>query len=857
MNKIFAPTQESIMQDEKEHMELSRRLAGECVVLLENDGTLPFKDVRKIALFGTGARQTVKGGTGSGDVNSRMIINIEEGLKQAGFKITSEDWLDSREQLITEAKIRHREEIDRMAKETGTNEILLEFANPYREPEMLPLTEKDLDPAADAAVYVISRNSGEGLDRFNREGDYLLTGTEKAHITTLAGFYKKVVLILNIGGVMDLSEVREIEGIGAIVLMSQLGNIGGLAIADILTGAAVPSGKLADTWAASYEDYPSSATFSHNNGDVSDDNYTEGIYVGYRYFEAAGIRPLYGFGYGLSYTTFSLKPVETLVRDGRVIVRTEVTNTGSTYAGKEVVQVYVSAPVTELDKPVRELKGYAKSEELAPGQSACVEVDFPLDVMASFSEKDAAWELEAGDYIVSVGASLEGAEPAAVLRVGQTAKLLKVRNAFKKDVEFEDWKPAQNVRPAAGNVPVIGIPASELKEETAQYSVRKEMHTDRTETLTLQDVLDGKCTVEELTAQLSVREMASLCCGTQRLGMDSSIVGNASNSVPGAAGDTSRICEESRGIRSLIMADGPAGLRLQPHFKARHDGTLLPGGAVFGDAVLPFPEYDHPEDVVDHYQYCTAIPIGWALAQSWNTDIVEQAADMVGAEMEKFGVDIWLAPAMNIHRNPLCGRNFEYYSEDPVLTGRTAAAITRGVQAHPGRGVSVKHFAANNQEDDRYHTNAHVSERAMREIYLRGFEICIRETQPMTIMSSYNLINGIHTANSYELLQQIARDEWGFEGSVMTDWYSTTGLEGLTGDEGAKYPVGSIVGSIYAGNDIQMPGDQRVEDTIAASVEEGISDQGFTATLADLQFCTANVIRSVIFAAVQSPCCLR
>ena len=856
MNKIFAPTQETIMQDEQEHMELARRLAAECVVLLENDGTLPLKDVQKIALFGAGARQTVKGGTGSGDVNSRMVINIEQGLAQAGFEITSSDWLERREQQIAEAKIRHRDEINRMAKETGTNEILLEFNHPYREPEMIPIAEEDLDPAAEAAIYVISRNSGEGLDRFNREGDYLLAPMEKEHLVTLTGFYKKVVLILNIGGVMDLSGIRQIDGISAIVLMTQLGNIGGLAIADILTGAAVPSGKLSDTWAASYADYPSSETFSHNNGDVADDNYAEGIYVGYRYFEAAGIRPLYCFGYGLSYTTFSLRPAGTEVRDGRVVVKTEVTNTGAC-AGKEVVQVYVSAPVTELDKPVKELKGYAKSSLLEPGQSECVEVDFPLDVMTSYSEKDAAWELEAGDYIVSVGASLDGAAPAAVLRIGRTAKLLKVKNAFKKDVEFEDWKPAQNVRPEAQGLPVVEVPASELKEETAHYTVRQEMHTDRTEKLTLQDVLDGKCTVEELTAQLSVREMASLCCGTQRLGEDSSIVGNASMSVPGAAGDTSRICEESRGIRTLIMADGPAGLRLQPHFKARHDGTLLPGGELFGDALIPFPEYDNPEDVVDHYQYCTAIPIGWALAQSWDVELVRQAADMVGAEMEKFGVDIWLAPAMNIHRNPLCGRNFEYYSEDPVLTGRTAAAITRGVQAHPGRGVSVKHFAANNQEDDRYHTNAHISERAMREIYLRGFEICIRETQPMTIMTSYNLINGIHTANSYELLQQIARDEWGFEGSVMTDWYSTTGLAGLTEYEGQKYPVGSIVGSIYAGNDLQMPGAKEVEDLIAASVEKGISDQGFTATLADLQFCTANVIRSVIFAAAQSPCCFR
>ena len=852
MPKVYAPTQESIMQDEIDHMNLSRQLAGECVVLMENDGTLPIAP-GKIALFGGGARQTVKGGTGSGDVNTRSYVTIEEGLEDAGFTITSKAWLDRRAQQIADAKADYQKMLAKLSEETGESAILLGFRHPYKEPEMLAVEAEDIDTQTDTAIYVISRNSGEGADRWNKEGDYLLDKGEEESLKVLAKAYRRVILILNIGGVMDLSKVKQIEGIGAVVLMSQLGNIGGLAIADVLTGKANPSGKLSDTWAASYSDYPSSATFSHNNGDVDDDNYAEGIYVGYRWFDTAGVKPLYPFGYGLSYTTFDTKPGEACVKDGKVYVTAKVTNTGSEYEGREVVQVYVSAPEGELDKPYQELKGYCKTQLLAPGASQTVTVEFPLERLASYSEKDAAWVLEKGDYIIRVGSSSADTEPAAILRLDETVKTMQVKNVFAPDNEYEKFDPRAGAGAAKDEeyppLPVISLNAEDIKTCTVTYKERQEYHTDKTQTLTLKDVMDGNCTVEELVSQLSIREMASLAVGAQRITEGASIIGNASEAAPGAAGETSAILKESRGIRSLVMADGPAGLRLQTHFKTRKDGTLLPGGQMFGDTVAPFPEYDNPEDVEDHYQYCTAIPIGWALAQSWNYDLVKQAADMVGAEMEKFGIDIWLAPAMNIHRNPLCGRNFEYYSEDPVLSGLTATAITEGIQAHRGKGVSIKHFAANNQEDNRYCTNAHISERAMREIYLRGFEICIRASQPMTIMTSYNLINGIHTANSYDLLETVARQEWGYTGCVMTDWFSTTGLAGLFDQDVRRYEVGSMIGAIYAGNDIQMPGSQEIEDAIVEGVESGKADaQGFRASLADLQFCAANVIRCAIFA---------
>jgi beta-glucosidase len=284
---------------------------------------------------------------------------------------------------------------------------------------------------------------------------------------------------------------------------------------------------------------------------------------------------------------------------------------------------------------------------------------------------------------------------------------------------------------------------------------------------------------------------------------------------------------ESRGVKNMILADGPAGLRLQPHFKTTKDGTLIKGGSILGDVIEPFETDLKDDEIVDYYQYCTAIPIGWALAQSWNEELVSQAGDMVGSEMEQFNVDLWLAPAMNIHRNPLCGRNFEYYSEDPLVAGKMAAAMTNGVQKHPGKGTTIKHFAVNNQEDNRYFVNAHVSERALREIYLKGFEITVRESQPLSIMTSYNLLNGIHTANSHDLLQGMARDEWGFEGTVMTDWFTSQHMDALTNKFEAKYPISASTGCIYAGNDIQMPGCQKNVDDIVEAVNTGKEIDGY------------------------------
>lgn len=847
--KIFAPSDPAVSERERRHAALVRRLAGDCVVLLENDGALPLAGGDRIALFGSGARRTVRGGTGSGDVNVRESIDIALGLTRAGCQVVTGPWLDRQDAAYTQAQADYRAWVPAYARQQGISEFLVVFSHPFQIPAPTAILSDDL-AEADAAVYVISRTSGEGADRFDKRGDYRLYEEEKQQITRLGGVYDKLVVVLNIGGVMDLSELRAIDGVSAIVLMGQLGAAGGDALADVLLGRVTPSGKLTDTWARRYADYPAAASFSHNDGDTEDEYYSEGIFVGYRYFDTFNIEPLYPFGYGLSYTNFSIEPGPVTARDGQVSLAVTVRNTGSLYSGREVVQLYASAPTGELAVPSQVLTAFQKTKLLAPGESQNLCISFPAAAMASYSEERAAWVLEAGEYILHVGADSRSTVPAAVLVLPKTVETARLKNLFAGAGKLSEIIPPAAAEPCLGPfIPRLCLdPATIPTENTVYQDVRTPFAADVNRTLTAADVKAGRCTVEQLTAQLTVEEMAALCVGTLRIG--SSIVGNASQTVPGAAGDTSPILLGSRGVKNLIMADGPAGLRLQPVFKTDLAGNMLPGGNVMGDMTVPFdPKYDENNSRT-YYQYCTAIPIGWSLAMSWDSALMAEAGDMVGAEMELFGIDLWLAPAMNIHRDPLCGRNFEYYSEDPLVTGMAAAAITQGVQRHPGRGVTIKHFAANSQEDDRYFTNSHISERAIREIYLRGFEIAVRTGRPAAIMTSYNLLNGLHTANHHDLLQSVCRDEWGFDGFIMTDWFTSQSVPDLTGTTARRYPISASTGCVYAGNDVQMPGCQENVDDIIRAVTTGECIDGFRLTLADLQFCAANVIRAAIAADV-------
>ncbi|MGN0298534.1 MAG: glycoside hydrolase family 3 protein [Lachnospiraceae bacterium] len=860
MAKIFAAKEANISQRELINMERSRQIAAEGMVLLQNQGVLPLK-ARKVALYGNGARKTIKGGTGSGDVNSRFSINVETGLKAAGFEITTERWLNRFDQTAKQAQNAYLEKAKVLMEEHSVNIISLLFDMPYQDPSVCPVENEDMELSdTDTAIYVLSRNSGEGRDRRDEPGDYELDELEKTVIKKLSDYYKNLVVVLNVGGVIDTEFLREEMNAGAILLMSQAGNIGGYALADVLTGKVNPSGHLTTTWAAHYQDYPTSNTFSHRNGDIDDEYYTDGIYVGYRYFDTFDVTPAYPFGFGLSYTDFSIETQKVAVCGDTILVDVKVTNTGTKFTGKEVVQVYYSAPKGSLEKPYQELAAFAKTSELFPGESQTLQLTFKAASMASYSEQRASYLLESGEYLIRVGNHSRNTKVAAVISLEHdvVTEVLsnrmtvdcKLEQLSAKDVTSYHYDTEQNEILAAEK---LILNPSEIKTMTAIYhEVNPELTVNKAfagKTLTLQDVEAGVAALDDFVAQLTVEQMAELCNGTERNGQ-APIIGASSALCPGAAGDTSSILIDDRGIRNLVLADGPAGLRLIRSFCADKKGNPLPETfeSPFGnmaELVNADMKPEIPEDAVHYYQYCTAIPIATLLAQTWDMQMVEAAGDIVGGEMEEFGVDLWLAPGMNIHRNPLCGRNFEYYSEDPLVAGCCAAADTIGVQKHASAGTTIKHFAANNQEDNRSHVNEHISERALREIYLKGFEIAVKTAQPWSIMTSYNLINGVHTANSKDLLTAIARDEWGFSGVVMTDWGTTGSLDPRENFK-FKYGHSNAAGCIKAGNDLIMPGSQKDVDTIIRSVNAKEDEVTCPIQLGDLQACTKHLLYVIL-----------
>ena len=764
---------------ETEHSALVRRGGAECTLFLRRNGDFPLAAPGQIALYGSGARNTLKGGTGSGDVNSRYFATIEQALENAGFAVTTKDWLtayDGKYKAARREFIRHIKAAARRKHKIAVREGM---------GAVMPEPEYDLplNGGGDAAMYVLSRISGEGSDRNPVPGDIFLSQTEIRDIHALQKKHRKFVLVLNVGGAVDLSPVPDVENI---LLLSQLGVETGGVLADILLGKANPSGKLSATWSA-WQDYPCMGGF----GSINDTPYQEGIYVGYRYFDSVGKKALFPFGFGLSYTDFTVEPGAVSVTGETVTVQAAVTNIGSR-AGKEVIQLYVSSPAGKLDQPYQALAAFAKTRTLEPGESEELTLRFALREIASYDEDTAAWLLEKGDYILRLGDSSISTVPAAVLRLDSDAVTLRVRNCFGK-TDFTDWRPDDNkTEPLRDTVSVIPVSAADIPAKTASYDVK----------YPIDPLIDG----------LTDSELACMSVGAfhPRAGV-LSVIGRAGRSVAGAAGETCGMLRD-KGIPTVVMADGPAGLRLSRNYtedaKGVHpvgqtmpDGVmeLLPGPVRWfmkrsGGRVRPGAEVRH--------QYCTAIPIGTALAQSWNLELAEQFGDIVGDEMERFGVHLWLAPALNIQRDIRCGRNFEYYSEDPLISGRFAAAITRGVQRHPGRAATIKHFAANNQETDRYNNSSQVSERALREIYLRGFGICVAEGRPRALMTSYNLINGTHTSERRDLIEDVLRCEFGFDGVVMTDWIVSVGMR----SKEAIHPAPSAGKIAAAGNDLTMPG---------------------------------------------------
>ena len=827
---------------EVRNAQLSKEAAEEGMVLLENENqALPLAQGSKAALFGTGSYGTIKGGTGSGDVYNRYTISVYDALTST-YNISNMAWWGEYLKTFEEKKAQ-------AAEEKKDNDYVKYTQGRFGGADSFlaidqALTQSDMDKAkaggVTTAFYTVSRVSGEGADRMIGKGDYELSEVEYNNIKLIAKNFDKCVVLLNVGGVVDTKFFSEIEGVDGLVLMSQAGMEGGNALADILTGKTTPSGKLTDTWAKNYSDYPAATTIGDNDGDNKQEDYKEGIYVGYRYFDTFNITPAYEFGYGKSYTSFDVEPLTVAADENNVSVTVNVTNTGDTYSGKEVVEVYFSAPDGSIEKPYQELAGFAKTDNLAPGESQKLTVTYKTTEMSSYDEAKAAYVMEDGDYIVRVGDSSRNTKVAGVLTLDKDVVTEQLSNQLTLDKNWKDLsktgKTPYSYKDEAAQIKAaarIALPSAKIKTENNASKIDEKKVTtyltadaakdykaaenEVVETVDavpantkLIDVYDGKVSMESFVASLDDTQLANLANGISGASTSGDTWGADANSVTGAAGETSQLYFNSLGIPNTVEADGPAGIRVTA------ETTDKDGNAV--------------------YNYCTAFPIGTLLAQTWNTDLVNRVGKAIGEEMVEIGVTLWLAPGMNIHRDPLCGRNFEYYSEDPALTGYVGSAITAGVQSNKGVGVTIKHYITNNQETNRSAVNTSVSERTLREIYLKGFEMVVKSAQPMAIMSSYNKVNGTYACENFDLLTSVPRGEWGFDGMVMTDW-------------GAGNRAG-VDTMMHAGNDLVMPG--RTQDRMIAALQGNpvgtTADPNLDKTLVrgDIQKCVSRVLTMIM-----------
>ncbi|MCX4352802.1 MAG: glycoside hydrolase family 3 C-terminal domain-containing protein [Lachnospiraceae bacterium] len=777
----------------KEHISLSKEAAGEGMVLLKNEnGLLPLKEGSRIALFGKGSFDYVKGGGGSGDVFCAYVHNLYDGFKLLGGISIYEPLSDFYRQNVKEQY--ENGSAPGMTVEPELDKELLEGAA----------------ACADTAIFVLSRFSGEGWDRssieYNGEynpwgdetsmpktagnifpdGDFYLTREEKALLEQIKNKFDRIVVVLNVGGVIDTSWIKEDDRIGAALLAWQGGMEGGLAMAELLTGKENPSGKLPDSFAAKLEDYPSTEGFHESLQYV---DYTEDIYVGYRYFETipgAGGKVCYPFGFGLSYTQFELKVQKAFEQQGRITLFVQVTNTGK-MAGKEVVQVYYSAPQGCLKKPYRELSAFAKTRKLLPGEAQVVTLDFAKSDMASYDDlgkiAKSAYILEKGIYEIYVGNSVRDAEKIdftvtvetdeVVRKLTRKAAPTSLKKRMLSDGTFEELPltEANDPNECVLEKMVPGTEEALVPEIKARgrYLLMKPYGEG---VRPLIDVAEGRMTIEEFMDQLPTEDLISL------------LGGQPNTSVANTFGYGNL---PEYGVPNLMTADGPAGLRINPEYGI----------------------------------HTTAWPCATLLASTWNQELVEAVGKAGGEEVKENNIAVWLTPAVNIHRNPLCGRNFEYYSEDPYLTGKMAAAMVRGIQSEH-IAAAVKHFACNNKETNRKHCDSRVSERALREIYLKGFEMIVKEADPWVIMSAYNVINGHRASENKELLEDILRGEWGFKGMVTSDWWT----------RGEHYK------EIKAGNDVKMA--TGFPERVKEAIEKGALSRQ------DLERCAGRVLELIL-----------
>ena len=757
-----------VLDFEKYTAKARQAVAEGQVLLLNQNHVLPLPKGSHVAVFGRMQLHYYKSGTGSGGmVNVNKVTGILEALEE------SED-VQVYEPLVGV----YRE----WEKDHPFDEGVGWGNEPWSQEEM-ELNEALVEEAAEKneyAIVILARTAGEDKDNKMLEGAYCLTSIEEDMLQKVRKSFAKMIVLLNTGNIMDMSFMDQYRP-DAVMYVWQGGMIGGLGTVDVLTGKVCPSGRLSDTIAAQMSDYPADPYF----GGLEQNLYVEDIYVGYRYFEsAAKSKVLYPFGFGLSYTTFSMEADGFSYAENQVSFVMKVTNTGSV-AGKEVVQVYAKAPLGKLGKPARVLIDFKKTKELMPGECETLTFAIPTSVFASYNEVSTAgmpvgWVLEAGEYTIYAGGNVRDVYAVGSFTLDELQIVEECRNALAPTTAFKRMKmTAANEHAEAAGVYEIAMEEVPLRvvspEEKRNAELPESCEITGDRGIKLADVKAGKATLDEFVAQLTEEELASIVRGE---GMGSPKV--TAGTAAAFGGVTKSLLE--KGIPCGCCDDGPSGMRLDSGMKA------------------------------------FSLPNGTLLACTFNTQLNEELYAFTAVEMIKNRVDILLGPGMNIHRHPLNGRNFEYFSEDPLLTGKMAAAQVRGLKSAGVTG-SLKHFCGNNQETRRHTSNSIISERALREIYLRGFEIAVKEAKADAVMTTYGPVNGIWTSSNYDLVTDILRKQWGFEGVAMTDWWAYVCREG---DKPAKTDFATMV---KAQNDLYMvcPDSEKNEhgDNTVESLHDG------------------------------------
>ncbi len=759
-----------------------RYAASQGAVLLKNEKMLPLKKGTKVSLFGRVQNDWFYTGYGSGgDVNKPYAINLIEGMRDCESLALNESLAGIYEAWCEVNPVDHG--------------VWGQWPRYY--PEM-PITNemvKRAEKSSDCAVVVIGRSSGEDRENALEKGSYYITDEEKEMLSKVTEYFDKVAVLLNIGSVIDMSWLENYgDKISAVMIVWQGGMESGNAVADLLCGESTPSGRLTTTIAKSYDKYPCAMDFGHKDFN----EYTEDIYVGYRYFETfCPEDAVYPFGYGLSYTRFKTTVKSVDEKDDGFEVVCTVKNINKTRSGKQVVQLYAEKPCGVLGNPVRELAAFKKTKELMGGESEELTLFVPKQAFASYDDSgktgfENAYVIEKGTYGLALGENSRDTKTIYKYEQKQTQVYLQLKQVS---------APVTSFSKMAAVVTDKGYEIAKEKVATRKYDLKniitENLPADIPMTgdkgIKLIDVKNGKNTMEEFVSQLNETELEAITRGDYTMNSSLGVLGNAGC----FAGVLPSLRE--KGVPAVTTTDGPSGIRLSA--------------------------------------CCSLIPIGTLFASSFDEDLVRDVYSAIGEEMKQKGTDVLLGPGMNIHRSPLCGRNFEYYSEDPLVTGKIAAAAVKGLQS-TGVSACPKHFACNNQEFNRNGNDSRLSERALREIYLKGFEICVKEAKPKNIMTSYNLINGVWGHYNYELCTRVLREEWGYEGNVMTDWW-------MRSSKSQEFPkMKDQAYRVRAQVDVLMPGGPRVamlkrpDGTLLKTLgkKDGI-------TLGEIQRTAMNVLR--------------